>query len=212
MGWIGAAIAAVGSIASSSQSSKGAKKAGKKGRKAAQAQIDFARETMNLARADTRHTRQAGATALNALMSLTGLSGGGGGARYDENGWPIENQGGGMFPSQDDATQGDALAPPRMLPSHPSVAGGRNVGVGRDTAYSLRYNGGPTEPNTIYNINEMGPENVYSGGAITRGRQPSTINGVGFCWSAIIARHVTARPVIATTRYSWLVWNGPWGR
>ena len=173
MGWIGAAIAAVGSIASSSQSSKGAKKAGKKGRKAAQAQIDFARETMNLARADTRHTRQAGATALNALMSLTGLSGGGGGARYDENGWPIENQGGGIFP-QDDTPQGNALAPPRAIPDQPRISGG---GYDRSSGYMPRYAGGPTEPNTIYNINEMGPENVYSGGAITRGRQPSTING-----------------------------------
>jgi hypothetical protein len=60
------------------------------------------------------------------------------------------------------------------------VMGGPAVGGRRGSSYApLRnlYQGGPTQPNTIYNVNELGPENIYSNGAVTRGQNPVTIDG-----------------------------------
>jgi len=184
MAWIGAAISAVGSIASSSSQSKAGKKAGKKARKGSQEQLQFMREAMNMARADTRHSRQAGATALNALMSMTGLSGGGGGgARYDENGWPISSEGGGAL-ADPNAQQAEPI--PLDDPSFRGGVAGR-FGSGYDQGggfggrwagpQQLRYNGGPMYPDTIYNVNEMGPENRFQGGSVYRNSQPITVGG-----------------------------------
>ena len=164
MSW--AAVAAAGaSVIGGVVGSKGAKSAAKKAKKGSQAELDLIREGRDIARADTRHTRQAGATALNALMRLTGLAGPGGGAQYDENGWPIENTGG--------AALG---APEPVAPEQPGFMPDAQPIMGRQSAYGRAY-GGPLQPGTIYNINEYGPENVYSGGAMTRGRGPATIDG-----------------------------------
>jgi len=176
--WVAAAIAAGTAIYSAVSGSKSSKKASKKAKKGSDAQIEFAREAMEQARADTQHTRQAGATALNALMSMTGLSGPGGGAQYDENGWPIENQGGGVLdnagpvapqeaPAIDNRFADNAIGPPGG-PSAPPTHG---------SAYNLRYAGGPTSQGTLYNVNEMGPENVYSGGAVVRNGMPRSMAG-----------------------------------
>ena len=173
--WIGAAIAAGSAIIQGIQGSKASKKAGK----GASKQIEFAREAMNLARADTRHSRQAGATALNALMSMTGLSGSGNTMQYDENGWPTQSAGvGGALDYQGDApVQG-----PEQIPNNfADNAVGPPVGDYR-SAYDVqsRAYGGPTgyaNGGSMYNINEMGPENVYSGGALSRNPNPMTIAG-----------------------------------
>ena len=98
-------IQGAGTLYSASQGSK----AGDKAKKGSQKELDLIRESRDIVRADTRHTRQAGATALNALMRLTGLAGPGGGAQYDENGWPIGNEGGALLPG------GDMAPPPKML-------------------------------------------------------------------------------------------------
>jgi hypothetical protein len=168
--FIPAIIAGVSALASSAQG----KKAGQQAKKGAKDQMSLIDKWTGIARADSRHQRQAGATALNAMMSMTGLAGAGangGGVQYDENGWPIENPGGGVM-------GGTAVAPTQM-------AEPRNV---RGSQYGLvdkrfrgrvlnRYGGGPMERETIYNINEFGPENVYAGGSMTRNPNPMTIDG-----------------------------------
>ena len=174
MSFIAAGIMAAGAIAGAGISAKGAKDSAKTAKKGSNKEIEFNREAMNIARADTRHSRQAGATALNALMSMTGLSGGGGGAQYDENGWPTENPGGALMPALD-APQGPAVGPEQMAQEQ-----GQDW---RSSAYAPvmgRASGGPMGQNTLYNINEMGPENVYQGGAISRNQSPMTVSGGGY--------------------------------
>ena len=183
MAW-GAIAAAAAAVIGSAMQAKSAKDASKKAKKGSTKEIDYLRESRDIARMDTRHSRQAGATALNALMSMTGLAGGGGGVQYDENGWPIENQGGGFAP-EGAAPEGVApgLTPNAPPISDPRFEGGvERFGGGYGDAYNIqsraygggmpRYGGGQ-----MYNINEFGPENVYSGGALMRNPNPMTIGG-----------------------------------
>jgi len=160
--WIGAAIAAGASLLSGAMGSKSSKKAGKKAKKGSDRQIEFAREAMNLARADTRHSRQAGATALNALMSMTGLAPAGGGGGGAPPGAPV------------------AEPAPEGLPTQQDFADNIAPGGQYRSAYNIqnRFGGGPMAGamSSMYNINEMGPENVYAGGGVTRAQNPMTID------------------------------------
>lgn len=179
MSW-GTVIAAGATLVGSAVSSKSAKDAGKKASKGSAAELDFIKEQADRADAYQRPYRQAGYTALNALMSMTGLSGGGGGATYDEDGWPIENTGGGIL-----GTARDAATQPRTIPDRAAIMGGG----GRESGYVQRYSGAPMYPDTIYNINELGAEDVYQGGAITRNSNPQTIEGEGYVHPNIEGRN-----------------------
>lgn len=182
-----AAAAATAAVVGGVMKSKSAKKSGKRASKGAQAEMDLIRESRDMVRADTKHTRQAGATALNALMSMTGLAGGGG-VKYDENGWPAENPGG--------TQPGSALAPPpeqEVVPQARQSAYGGQFDTPEDPRYNPRDNNYFDQPrirgayrgadmgggDTLFNINEMGPENVYSGGSMNRNPNPMTIGGQG---------------------------------
>jgi len=91
-------------------SSSAAKKATKAQTDAADQQIAFARESRDLIRGDTAPYRQAGVTALNALMSLTGLPMGGGAAVSESS----------------DPTGGGSVRGPSWNPSSGSRLGGNN--------------------------------------------------------------------------------------
>ena len=166
MAWVSAVIGGLSALHSADQG----KSAGKKAKKGAKQQLEFARESRDLALAMSRHQRQSGATALNAMMSMTGLSGSGGGVQYDENGWPIENTGGGLG-----LGGGAGAEAPDIIPTAPRISGGQS----RYGAYDAlpRYGGGPMGQNTVYNVNELGPENRYVGGRVTRNPNPMTIDG-----------------------------------
>jgi len=151
---IGALIGAGASILGGAIGADAAKSASKKALKGTQQQIAYAKESRDMARADTRHTRQAGATALNALMAMTGLPFGGGAGAAPAA--PIE---------------GD------VVPVDQPVAAQRPV-EGMPSRYQSAYNiHGRAGGGHMYNINEMGPENVYAGGHITRNPNPMTIDG-----------------------------------
>jgi hypothetical protein len=138
----------LGNIFGAKKQSDSADKATAAQTAAAQEQIRFMEESRDLARADQAPYRKAGATALDALMSLTGLRAPG--------------------------------APAAFTPSAPQidygpVRFGGGFGGTRPRGGNLRvssYAGG----GHMYNINELGPENRYSGGALTRNPNPMTID------------------------------------
>ena len=156
---------------------KGQKKAAATAAAGSERELEFARESRDLARADVAPYQEAGVEALGALMSLTGLGGsqaaaapgrarldgpwrgaGRGGARgrggtRDREGFISSRSAYQNIPRADDSTRFTMAR-----------AGGGHI-------YS-RANGGP-----MYNVNEMGPENRYVGGAIRRSREPATIDG-----------------------------------
>jgi hypothetical protein len=180
--WIPQAIAAAAAVLGSVISSKGAKSGAKKATQGAQAEIDFIDKWMNIARDDTQHMRQMGAMATNAMGRMTGLIPGMT-TEYDENGYPVSNVSGSMLAQN---APGAAITQPNTAPimgTPPEQYGPRflppkfrdNGRFLRDSAYLA--GGGPMYPDTIYNINEMGPENVYSGGSISRNPNPMTIDG-----------------------------------
>ena len=70
----------LGGLFSTSVQKRSADKATKAQTQAAAEQIRFAEESRDLARGDVAPYREAGYTALDALMSMTGLGGGGGGS------------------------------------------------------------------------------------------------------------------------------------
>jgi hypothetical protein len=94
--WWAQAIQIGAALLGSALSSKGSKDAAKKAAGGSQAEIDFIEKWMNIARDDTRHTRQMGATALNAMGRMTGLIPGMT-TEYDENGYPVSNVSGSML-------------------------------------------------------------------------------------------------------------------
>lgn len=134
---------------------------------AANQEIEFARESRDLARKDQEPYRKAGVTALDALMSMTGLAG----PKTAPKAVPT-----GFAPR----------GPFRLREGEPRrIAGGRRSGYN----IRMRYEGGPIYGKARggamrygwggprYMINEAGPENVYSGGGITRNRNPAVIDG-----------------------------------
>ena len=147
---IGAGASIIGGLIGS----RGASDAADRANEGSEREIAFARESRDLARGDQAPYREAGATALDALMSMTGLKGtGGAGTAIQQRGnGPVGNSQGG--------------------------AGGRgqNVLSERSSAYRLRYAGGPlTQGGALYNVNEMGPESVYQNGSYTRSGSPQTL-------------------------------------
>jgi len=77
MSWVYVGSAAI-SLGSDAISSSGAKSAAKKAAQGSTDEIEFNRESRDLARGDQAPYREAGYTALDALMSMTGLGGGSG--------------------------------------------------------------------------------------------------------------------------------------
>jgi len=158
---------------SSKKSSDAGKRAGKQAAKGNQAEIDFIEKYMNLARQDQAPYRQAGYTALNALMSLVGL----GGPQTGPTDAPTTTP---NAPSTAGINVGGAAAGyPNLAQGMVSGSGGL-AGAAQDYNIPIvnisRYGGGGMSGDN-YNINELGPEDVYSGGAITRHKQPATITG-----------------------------------
>ncbi len=167
----------IGDIFGSYKQSRSADKATKAQTQAAQEQIRFAEESRDLARGDQAPYREAGYTALDALMSMTGLGGGGGRSAVAPQG-PRAIRGqdylrglgrGGrsrrvMQRNYGGPIQGRAyggyMRDNRQVP--PTSGGSGGVGWG-----------GPQQ--VPYNVNETGPENVFQGGSVTRNGNPQTI-------------------------------------
>lgn len=170
----GAAASVVGGVLSA----KGSKDAADKAAEGSQAEIEFNRESRDLIMEQQRPYREAGYTALDALMKLTGLKEGAKSTAINpETGYPYENDGS-FISSQDAGTTAASLGPAfTRNGGMDDVAplAGRPVMGGRQSAYKLMYNGGPAYRDTIYNISELAPENVYSGGAMKRYQSPTTI-------------------------------------
>ena len=155
MSW-GIVAGAAASVIGGAMSAKGSRDAAKTAAAGGEREIEFQRESRDLARADQKPYREAGYTALDALMSMTGLGGGAG--------------------------KQTALRPRRGAMRDGGNRRGRGRGPVRspryESAYALtRYAGGPTERGQMYNVHELGPENIYANGAVTRGRGPATIDG-----------------------------------
>ncbi len=180
MSFIAAGIIAAGAIGGALISSKGAKDAAATAAGGSQAELDLIRESRDIARADQGPYREAGYTALNALMSLTGLGGGSGG------------DGGADSPSSADPGAGginaeDYLSGLGQLGDDNQGSrdrDGRYVGPGRPGFGRIHHRayGGPIARNqggTIYNVNEFGPERIYENGSYTRSDMPRTISPGG---------------------------------
>jgi len=159
----------IGGLFGTSKQAKSADKATAAQTQASQEQIAFARESRDLARGDQAPYQQAGATALEALMSMTGLA------------QPRSAVGG----------RGPVRGPrgPRGINAQDYLGGlgggsgyGNFSGVGRYGARARalpRYGGGHMygreQGGALYNINELGPESVYQDGAYTRSGDPQTL-------------------------------------
>jgi hypothetical protein len=94
------------------------------------------------------------------------------------------------------------------------VAGGsprmnaRGSSFGR--RYALRYAGGPLEQNQMYNINEFAPEDVYSGGAVTRNPNPMTIDGrTGYVEGRAYGGYMNEGGVLGGAYKPTPPWGGP---
>jgi hypothetical protein len=238
---ISAAIGAGASLASGAMAAKAAKDAAKLGRNASNRELGYMMDAAAKADRYSAPYREAGYTALDALMSMTGLGGGApstpgsykgygedefaeyGGADPSKQPW-LES---GMTPKEYywDQRRSD----PKAFKSAYSKKERRAMRSGNpdairqwfDPTYGLFGNpthsltnqdppvdlggsatprsafikdlvdrgvldlstsglamGGPAMSGQTYNINEIGPENYYSGGAITRTSQPRTIRPV----------------------------------
>ena len=194
MAWIGAVAAVAGGLLSSS----GSKKAAETASGASREELNYLRQSRDLARGDQAPYREAGYEALDALRSMTGLGGPRGGTAGPVQTWGGPNNGrpggrgssgvtgplgtgGGVGPVDAAVRQWDSSYNPlRMTPrDNWGPWGGNPDYPGEDPTqlFEGRAMGGPIAPRQLYNINEMGPENVYSKGSYTRGKGPSTING-----------------------------------
>jgi len=124
---------------------------------AANQEIAYARETRDLARGDQAPYISAGHTALQALMDMTGLS----------------------------APRGTAVNQPTQTPQNVRQINARDYlqgWGGRGIRPQPRAEGGNLIEGAHYRVNEVGPENVYSGGVYTRDRGPKMIspNATGY--------------------------------
>ena len=154
---VGAIIGGVATLAGGAMAAKGARDAAKTAAAGDERSIEFQRESRDLARGDQAPYREAGYEALDAMKSLTGLGGPQGGSTQSQN------------PFRGIGAAGTAVG--RAI--NETV---RRQNQYRGSSYA-RALGGPTAGGNIYNINEMGPENVYAGGALTRNPNPMTIDG-----------------------------------
>jgi hypothetical protein len=164
------------SIFGARKQAKSADKATQAQLQAAQEQIAFARESRDLARKDQAPYREAGHTALDALMSMTGL----GVTARPQKKSGFARMGG--------------IARRIAARDYLGGLGGRNRPEGNIYArnegghiYGRRLGGpvGMSDPRgsrVMYNVNETAPENIYSGGSVTRNSNPQTISpgGTGY--------------------------------
>lgn len=152
----------IGNIFGASKQAKSADKATAAQERAAQEQIAFARESRNLARSDQAPYREAGYTALDALMSLTGLK---------------------PTPTPTPRPAQPPNAGVRYVDYLRGLGGGRGAGGRRIYGRALGGQMNMSDPRgrrIMYNVNETGPENIYQGGAMTRNPNPQTISQDGY--------------------------------
>jgi hypothetical protein len=170
----------IGDLFGSSKQAKSADRATAAQERAAEEQIAFARESRDLARGDVEPYRQAGYTALDALMSMTGL-GGGGGAQGPSVGVAPPKRGinaydylGGL--NRGGGGGGRSAGTNRVLPRNEGgpIYGRAYGGYIRDNRQVPPTGWGGPQP-IHYNVNETGPENVFQGGAVTRNSNPRTV-------------------------------------
>lgn len=154
--FLGALIGAGGALVGGLLSSRAAGRAADAQVDAANQEIQFARESRDLARADYAPWREAGRTALSALMDMTGLS------AMRPAATPVS---GSIDYGDFDGAPGTRGVP---LPTAPRTMPGRRL-----RSQYRAYGGAVGEGD--YNINELGPEDVYSEGAVTRHSRPMTI-------------------------------------
>jgi len=120
-------------------------------------------------------------------MSMTGLGGGGGGGSVapPTQGGPGLSGMPGVEPRSGDGSGrrssygagGGGFGGAGSIPNDWSkVYWGDEPEPYDDSIYSV-YSGGPMQNSRTYNVNELGPENRYVGGAVRRGRNPVTIEG-----------------------------------
>ena len=159
---VGAIVGAGAAIVGGAIASKGAKSAASTAAAGSEREIAFNRESRDLARSDQAPYREAGYTALDALMSLTGLGGGGGATNaapaYTANA-PINAEDYLNSLPREGGTDG-----PRLQK--------RQYG---GAIYPRRFGGAIDRRGDVYNVNETGPENVHIGGSVTRNSNPQTI-------------------------------------
>jgi hypothetical protein len=196
----GAAIGALGAGVAAKKQSKAAEKATAAQVQASDREIAFARESRDLARGDVEPYREAGYTALDALMSMTGLGAAAtperawhnkypetgvstGGARdvygipegVDPEAWLDERfrsgVAAGIFPA---GTYSNPYRSNRKSPfaKAKSVvsAAKRPLREATGRLFQNRAHGG-----NLYNINELRPESVYENGSYTRSGSPKTV-------------------------------------
>jgi hypothetical protein len=151
--------------------------------------IEFQRESRDMARADQEPWRQSGVTALNALMSMTGLGGGVGAGGFQQS---TPSPGAGPAPNDVDSFNAwnngewspasSYQGPNTLFNADGSPAGRASAygGDGRNDRYGQgAASGGPMTAKQSYIVNELGPESVYQGGSYTRNSAPQTIAPTG---------------------------------
>ena len=151
-------------------SSRGADKAADTAAAGSDKELELIRESRDLARADLAPWREAGGRAIAALESMTGIG--------VPQGGVLQNRGANIWDGQGGAGSGGGD------PEIRTIYGSRGSSYRFEesppvtlTGSEGRAYGGPMGSGTDYNINELGPENLYSGGVMTRGRGPVTIDG-----------------------------------
>ncbi len=173
-GPVGTAIGgSIGSLIDGKQQSDAAKRATQAQVDASDAQIAEWQRQYNQTRDDYEPWRQAGETALDAVMSLTGLPSGGGA--------PTPT-GGGSFPLSV-STRANTMPgydPAQRFGGMDNNSGG--TWGGRGSSYHRRiiqprYAGGSMIPLGHYNVGELNPERVFQNGSYTRTRQPRSMTG-----------------------------------
>lgn len=159
--WWVPVIQAVGAIAGGLLSSKGAKSAAATAAGGSERELRFLEESRDLARSDQAPYREAGYTALDALMSMTGLK------------QPTPQGGGGRGES---GRRGRAIGGAPVASTYLSGLG--SGGGGGRRVHMRNYGGnlyGRAHGGNLYNINELGPESVYENGSYTRSNMPTTV-------------------------------------
>ena len=197
----GLIIGGVANVAGAAISSRGAKKSAEIAAQGASEEIAFNRESRDLARGDQEPYKQAGSKALNRLMELTGLDGASpapgtttvSGAPV--TGTPTDSREvvdgqlthGERFNVAYDPNRGAYTATRKDTGETAYVqkgnvwrpAGGPNSGGARNMqrGNAVEWGGvfGRAHGGPLYNVNELGPEDIYSHGAITRHSEPKTI-------------------------------------
>ena len=158
---VGAIAGVVGAVGGAIIGSKGAERSSEIAAAGSDREIEYLEESRDLARGDQEPYREGGYTALDALMSMTGLAGTG-----------------------QAASPGPSAPAAQPLWSGLGGAGGGSLDGSRESAYgdepafSRAYGGNlynRAHGGNLYNINELGPESVYENGSYTRSGMPMTV-------------------------------------